>query len=155
MWEAIQSLGTNPLVLLILAGIFIIAFYMVKKGYFKFNGKGISIGETVPRELIRNQWEYAQSACEAQFCKIRPYTDSDVEAKYLISKVNDIFQSAIVYNYMSENESYLRAKQSLVLNCIQKRSKNEHFQSEEFKSCCNRFVENLIKDLVRMKKVCM
>lgn len=154
MWGAIQTLGTNPLVLLLVAGIFITAIYCIKKGYFKFNGKGVSIGETIPRELIRNQWEFAQSACEAQFCKIRPYTESDVEAKYLISKVNDIFQCAIIYNYMSENESYLRAKQALVLNCIQKRSSNPHFQSEEFKDCCNRFVENTIKDLVRMKKIC-
>lgn len=125
----------------------------VWKGKISFKGKGFNIGETVPRELIRNQWELAQSTCEAQFVKIRPYCENDVEAKYLISKVNDIFQAAIVYNYMSEDESYLKAKQALVLQAIQKRTSNKHFFSEEFKACCNRFVELLIKDLVRMKKV--
>lgn len=153
MWEAIKELGQNKLVLLFVTGVFITAIYMIKKGYFKFKGKGVTIGETVPRELIRNQWEYAQSACDAQFAKIRPYCESDTEAKYLICKVNDIFQAAVIYNYMTSSESYVKAKQALVLNAIQKRTSNAHFFSEEFRACCNRFVENTIRDLVRMKQI--
>ena len=58
-----------------------------------------------------------------------------------------------MYNHMLESESYVKAKQALVLNTIQKRSSNEHFYTPDFKACCDRFVENLIKDLVRMKKI--
>ena len=151
--EWLSSLFTSIPALVAVILVLIIVLYAIKKNWVSFNGKGLKVGESVPRELIRNQWELAQSTCEAQFIKIRPYCENDVEAKYLISKVNDIFQAAIVYNYMSENESYLKAKQSLVLQAIQKRATNKYFFSEEFKSCCNRFVELLIKDLVRMKNV--
>ena len=152
--EALKELASNGwisvvAVLLIVAGL----LYFVKKGYISFKGHGLNIGETIPRELIRNQWELAQSTCEAQFVKIRPYCETDVEAKYLIAKVNDIFQSAIVYNYMSTSENYIKAKQHLVLNSIKKRSADPHFQSLEFEDCCNKFTESLIRDLVRMKEV--
>lgn len=153
MWEAIKALGENKAVLILLAGIILVAVFLIKKGWFRLSTNSVTIGESVSRDLLRNQWEYAASSCEAQYSKIRPYCGSDAEAKYLISKVNDIFQSAIVYNYMTESESYVKAKQSLVLNAIQKRSSNEHFFSDDFKACCNRFVENLIRDLVRMKRI--
>lgn len=153
MWETINSLAQNKAVLILLTGIIILAVFLIKKGWFRLSTNSVTIGESVSRDLLRNQWEYAASSCEAQYSKVRPYCDNDAEAKYLISKVNDIFQSAIVYNYMTESESYVKAKQSLVLNAIQKRTSNEHFFSDDFKACCNRFVENLIRDLVRMKRI--
>lgn len=153
MWEAISSLGQNKAVLILLSGIILVAIFLIKKGWFRLSTSSVTIGENVSRDLLRNQWEYAASSCEAQYSKIRPYCKSNEEAKYLISKVNDIFQSAIVYNYMTESENYVKAKQALVLNAIQKRTSNEHFFSDDFKACCNKFVENLIRDLVRMKRI--
>lgn len=153
--EALTALASNGwLSLVTIVIIILIILFAIKKGWISFKGKGLEIGEsTKDRLLIRNQWEYANSSCEAQYVKIRPYCKSDEEAKYLIARVEDIFQSAIIYNYMQEDEGYVRAKQSLVLQAIQKRSSNEHFFSDEFKSCCDRFTENLIRDLVRMKRL--
>lgn len=150
--SSFAGLSGLPALILVFAVVLIMLF-AIKKGWISFSGHGLKVGETIPRELIRNQWELAQTTCEAQFAKIRPYCETDVEAKYLISKINDIFQAAIVYNYMSTNENYITAKQHLVLNSIRKRSSNPHFQSLEFEDCCNRFTENLIKDLVRMKEI--
>lgn len=151
--EALTALASNGVWSLVLvAAVIILVAILIKKGVLSYKGHGLQIGETIPRELIRNQWELSQTTCEAQFVKIRPYCETDVEAKYLISKVNDIFQAAIVYNYMSTSENYIKAKQHLVLNSIRKRSTNPHFQSLEFEDCCNKFTENLIKDLVRMKE---
>lgn len=152
--EALTALAGNGIWSLIaVIAIIVIFLVAIKKGILSFRGHGLQIGEQISRDLIRNQWEYAQSACEAQFSKIRPYCESDSEAKYLIAKVNDIFQAAIIYNFMSENESYLKAKQTLVLNAVRKRGTNSHFHSAEFEACCNRFVEETIKALVRMKKI--
>lgn len=122
-------------------------------GIISFNGKGIKIGDSKDRIMIRNQWEYANSTCEAQFTKIRPYCKSDEEAKYLIARVEDVFQAAIIYNCMEDKENYIRAKQMLVLQAIQKRSAAEHFYTDGFKDCCNKFTESLIRDLVRMKRL--
>lgn len=155
MWEAITVLAKTPAAVALVVGLFGLLFYMVKKGMLSFKGKGVTVGDSKDRLLIRNQWEYANSACEAQFAKIVEYCKSPEEAKYLIARVEDVFQSAIIYNYMTEDEAYLRAKQALVLQTIQKRTTNEHFFSDEFKACCNRFTETLIKDLVRMKRIYM
>lgn len=153
MWDAIVKLSENKIIIGLIIALIILAIIFIKKGWFRLSTGSVTIGESVSRDLIRNQWEYAASSCEAQYSKIRPYCKSDEEAKYLISKVNDIFQSAIVYNFMSESENYVKAKQALVLNAIQKRTSEKHFFSDEFRACCNRFVENLIRDLVRMKRI--
>lgn len=153
MWDAIVKLSENKIIIGLIIALIILAIIFIKKGWFRLSTGSVTIGESVSRDLIRNQWEYAASSCEAQYSKIRPYCKSDEEAKYLISKVNDIFQSAIVYNFMSESENYVKAKQALVLNAIQKRTSEKHFFSDEFGACCNRFVENLIRDLVRMKRI--
>lgn len=153
MWNAIVSLADNKSVVTLVVALVIMAVFLVKKGWFRLSTKSVTIGEHVSRDLLRNQWEYAASSCEAQYTKIREYCKSDEEARYIISKVNDIFQSMIVYNNITESENYVKSKQVLVLNNIQRLTSDEHFFSPEFKECCNKFVENLIKDLVRMKKV--
>ena len=153
--EALSALASNGLwSLATIVLIVVILLFAVKKGWLGANIKGVRIGQDeATRNLIRNAWEYSDCACDAQFTKIRPYCKSDEEAKYIIARVQDVMQKAIVYNHMTESESYVRAKQALVLNTIQKRLSNEHFFTPEFKSCCDRFVENLIKDLCRMKRI--
>lgn len=152
--EALTALASNGwLSLATVVIIILILLVAIKMGIISFNGKGIKIGDSKDRILIRNQWEYANSSCEAQYTKIRPYCKSDEEAKYLIARVEDVFQSAIIYNFMEEKEDYVRAKQALVLQAIQKRSSAEHFFSDDFKACSNRFTESLIRDLVRMKRL--
>lgn len=148
----ITSLNSNKYALILIVGVLVFAWYMVKKGYVSFAGKGLKIGtEAETRALIRDMIEYAESACDAQYSKMRPYCDSDYHTKYLIACAKDVFQKAIIYNYITSNESYVKAKQALVLNAIQKRTTNNHFFGPEFKSCCNRFVEDIVKDLYRMK----
>lgn len=152
--EALTALASNGwLSLATFILIILILLVSVKVGIISFNGKGIKIGDSKDRVMIRNQWEYASSTCEAQFAKIRPYCKSDEEAKYLIARVEDVFQAAIIYNFMEDKENYIRAKQMLVLQAIQKRSAAEHFYTDEFRDCCNKFTESLIRDLVRMKTI--
>ena len=152
--EALTALASNGwLSLVTVVIIILILLGAIKMGIISFNGKGVKIGDSKDRIMIRNQWEYANSSCEAQYTKIRPYCKSDEEAKYLIARVEDVFQAAIIYNYMTEDEGYVRAKQALVLNTIMKRVNDEHFFTDDFRACSNRFTENLIRDLVRMKRL--
>ena len=153
MWNSIVELANNKSVVFLVIVLLVMAMFLVRKGWFRLSTNSVTIGEHVSRDLLRNQWEYASSSCEAQYTKIREYCKSDEEARYIISKVNDIFQSMIVYNNINESENYVKSKQVLVLNNIQRLTSDEHFFSEDFKECCNKFVETLIKDLVRMKKV--
>ena len=144
--NGIWSLGTILVVIIIL-------LFAVKKGWIGGNIKGVRIGqsEEETRALIRNQWEYACSACDAQFYKIRRYCKSDEHCKYLVAKVTDIFQQIAVYNHVSMDDSYIKAKQGLVLQAIRKRADDSHFWSSDFEECCNKFVKETIRVMYEMK----
>lgn len=153
--EALAALANNGwMSLATVLVIFGIICLMIKKGILSFRGHGLQIGESEStRSLIRNQWEYACSACDAQFYKIRRYCKSDEHCKYLVAKVTDIFQQMAVYNHISMDDDYIKAKQGLVLQCIRKRADDTHFWSSEFEDCCNKFTKETIKAMYDMKKL--
>ena len=154
MWEAIVVLAKTPAAIALVVGLFGLLFYMVRKGILSFKGHGVSLGTAdSTRSLIRNQWEYACSACDAQFYKIRRYCKSDEHCKYLVAKVTNIFQQMAVYNHISMDDDYIKAKQALVLQCIRKRADDTHFWSSEFEDCCNKFTKETIKAMYDMKKL--
>lgn len=146
------SSGLPALITVLL--IVLIVLFAVKMGWVSFKGHGLEIGGAeATRSLIRNQWEFACSACDAQFYKIRRYCKSDEHCKYLVAKVTDIFQQMAVYNHISMDEDYIKAKQALVLQCIRKRADDSHFWSSEFEDCCNKFTRETIKTMYDMKKL--
>lgn len=153
--EALTAFITNPsaISLIFILLVIVILYIAAKKGIISYNAHGVKFGDSDDRILIRNQIEYIQAACEGQFRKIRPYCESDDQAKYIISKVEDVFQACAIYNYITDEECYVRAKKNLVLMTIQKRVNNDHFFTPEFRSCCDKFTEDLIKDLYHMKTV--
>ena len=152
--EALSALASNGLwSLATIVLIVVILLFAVKKGWIGFKGHGLSVGKESEetRALIRNQWEFACSACDAQFYKIRRYCKSDEHCKYLVAKVTDIFQQMAVYNHISMDDSYIKAKQGLVLQAIRKRAEDSHFWSSDFEECCNKFVKETIRVMYEMK----
>lgn len=155
MWEAIKSLGQNPVTLVAIICITILVFYAIKKGLFSFKGKGVTIGlsEQDTRNLIQNMFEYAKAKIEgvgnvSKFPKdLDPY-----RTKYILARVEDVIQKAIVFNNLTDNESYIKSKQELVYQTIMKRVDNEFFLTPEFKEYAYKFVEELFKELYQMKK---
>lgn len=131
--------------------IIIIGIIAIKKGYISFNGKMLRIGEDEKtRNLIQNQFEYAQSVMEGCISDLPPGLDV-YRSKYIISKALDVIQKAIVFNNMSKEPYYVKAKQALVYQAVRKRADNVFFRSPEFKKYCDDIVERLIYDLVDMK----
>ena len=153
--EALNSLAQNGIWSLGTAlVVFIVIIICIKTGLISFKGHGLQVGgDEDTRSLIRNQWEFASSACDAQFYKVREYCKSDEHCKYLVAKVTDIFQQMSVYNHISMDEDYIKAKQGLVLQCIRKRASDPHFWSPEFEECCNKFVKDTIKAMYDMKRI--
>lgn len=155
MWEAIEKLGQNPLVLLFVSGVFIIAFYMIKKGYFKFSGKGVQIGlsEQQTRDLIQSQFEYAKAKCEGMVSRIPREGLDPYRTKYIVSRVEDVIQRAIIFNNLTDNEEYIRGKQELVYQTVMARVERDYFKSPEFKALMYKFTDELFKELYRMKRI--
>lgn len=155
MWEAIEKLGQNPLVLLFVSGVFVIVFYMIKKGYFKFNGKGVQIGlsEQQTRDLIQSQFEYAKAKCEGMVSRIPREGLDPYRTKYIVSRVEDVIQRAIIFNNLTDNEEYIRGKQELVYQTVMARVDRDYFKTPEFKALMYKFTEELFKELYRMKRI--
>lgn len=155
MWEAIKALGQNPVTLVAIICVTILVFYAIKKGLFSFKGKGVTIGlsEQDTRNLIQNMFEYAKAKIEGvgnvgKFPKdLDPY-----RTKYILARVEDVIQKAIVFNNLTDNESYIKSKQELVYQTIMKRVDNEFFLTPEFKEYTYKFVEELFKELYQMKR---
>lgn len=154
MWETINSLGNNKAVLIFLTGVFIITLYCIKKGYFKFNGKGVSIGlsEQHTRDLIQAQFDYANAKCESVEGNLPKHLDK-YRTRYVIGKVEDVIQKAIIFNNLTDNESYIKAKQELCYYTVMKHTEDEYFKTPEFKAWLSKFIADLFKDLYRMKKL--
>lgn len=154
MWEAIQSLGNNKFVLLLLAGIILVALYSIKNGYFKFKGKGVTIGlsEQQTRDLIQAQFDYANAKCESVEGTLPKHLDK-YRTRYIIGKVEDVIQKAIIFNNLTDNESYIKAKQELCYYTVMKHVEDEYFKTPDFKAWLNKFISDLFKDLYRMKKL--
>ena len=144
------SSGLPALITVLL--IVLIVLFAVKMGWVSFKGHGLEIGESKDRDLIRNQFEYVDAICNAKFVKLHEHIKDEYLCKRLIDKVIDLFQLWVVVNNMSDDENYVKAKQALVYSAILKRTDDPWVAGEDFKACCNRFVNDLIRDLVRMKR---
>ncbi len=153
MWEAIVTLSKTPAAVVLVAGIFGLLFYMVKKGMLSFRGKGVTVGltEADTRNLIQAQLDYANAKCEGMISKLPKELDQ-YRTKYIIARVEDVIEKAIIFNNMTEDEPYIRAKQELIYQTIMKRVDNPWFMTDDFKAMVYKFTDDLFRELVRMKR---
>ena len=125
--EALTALASNGVwSLALVAAVIILVAILIKKGVLSYKGHGLQVGESNERTLITNQWSYATTACEGQYNRIRPYCKSDEHAKYVIARVEDVFQEMVVHNHITDDDVYIRCKQQLVLMTIQKQIGRAH-----------------------------
>lgn len=155
MWETITKLGQNPFVLIFLIGLILIILYGIKKGLFKFKGKGVEIGlsEQSTRDLIQSQFDYAKAKIEGfpNIANFPPDLDT-YRIKYVLARVEDVVQKAIVFNNLNDKDSYIKSKSELVYQTVMKRVVDDFFKTDEFKETIYKFVEELFKELYQMKK---
>lgn len=153
MWEALVILAKTPAAVALVIGILGLLFYMVKKGMLSFKGKGVQVGlsESDTRNLIQAQLDYANAKCEGMISKL-PKDLDPYRTKYIIARVEDVIERAIIFNNMTEDEPYIRAKQELVYQTVMKRVDNPYFMSDDFRAMVYKFVDDLFRELVRMKR---
>lgn len=153
MWEAIVTLAKTPAAVALVVGLFGLLFYMVKKGMLSFKGKGVTVGltEADTRNLIQAQLDYANAKCEGMISKLPKELDQ-YRTKYIIARVEDVIEKAIIFNNMTEDEPYIRSKQELIYQTVMKRVDNPWFMTDEFKAFVYKFTDDLFRELVRMKR---
>lgn len=153
--EWISSFASmNVFTMIVVLAVIAVVIIVLKKGWFSFSkSKGIQIGlsESDTRNLIQSQIDYMKAKTEGMISKLPK--DLDIyRTKYVIARVEDVLEHAIIFNNISDDEHYIRAKQELVYQNIMKRVENEWFMTDEFKDLVYKFVEDLIKELIRMKR---
>lgn len=140
-------------IITLIVGLIVLAILAIKKGWLKVKGKEVQIGlsESDTRNLIQSQIDYMKAKTEGMISKLPKGLDP-YRTKYVIARVEDVLEHAIIFNNISDDEYYIRAKQELVYQNIMKRVENEWFMTEDFKELVYKFVEDLIKELIRMKR---
>ena len=139
--------------LIVLVIVILMLFFGVRNGRISFNGKGLKIGQDEStRRLIQSQFEYTNAKIESVISMLPK--DLDIyHTKYILARAEDVIQRAIIFNNMTDDEDYVKAKQELVYATVMKRVTNDYFKTDEFKAFCYKFVADLFRDLYRMKRV--
>ena len=151
----LTSSNLIPLGVIMVVLILLLA-YLSKKGLVSFNGKGLKVGgDETERKIMRQQNQYLTTIADAS---IRDLPEKFVDeqhfyrTKYVISKFKDIFEEAIMYNHITDDDEYINLKQEIVLNTILKITEDEYFKSEEFKKYIYDATEKIIKRFVKIRR---
>lgn len=159
MWEAITNLLTNQntwMLLLFVIVLFVLIIISVKKGLIKVDSQNVKLGgDDKEREIIRHQTEWAYLYIMALRNKFS-LSDSPFQgylAKYVLEKVYDEVVKWITFNHITDTETYISIKkkkiESLVYNMEDVRSE---FRTPEFKERIDNWTEEVIKELVQIRK---
>lgn len=153
--EILQSL-TNGWGILLLLIVLVAVYFLVKKGGLRIHTDKIDLGKQNIREqelmVVRSQWEYVHSSCEAISSKIPEqfrYTD---KCKHIIDRVEDLFQRIIVFNHIRNDKEYKALKYDMVMNEVLKRTCDPYFQSKEFAELCKDFSDGIIDRIYKIRQ---
>lgn len=149
--------GTNGLFVLgFLLILLIVGTVLIKKGILSFSGHGLSIGgDEQERKIMRQQSEYLTMIADGTIRDLPKHLvegPSYYRSKYTISKFKDIFESAIMYNHITDDEEYIQLKQEIAYSMILKVTEDDFFKTSEFKNYLNKLVEKIIKRFVKIRK---
>lgn len=158
-WDVLNSIVTSkafiPSIIFVI-GLVVVAIVGVKQGWFKFKGKGITIGEDEnERRIIRQQIEYSEAACNA-LIRTLPIKEQNLDiyrTKYIIEKVFDELVKTISFNHISNDESYISVKQEVIYNLVLSRTEKDFFKTEDFKEYVFKWVKDIIKMLVSIREM--
>lgn len=155
--DALKELASNGLWSL-LAVVLIIGLvaYLIKKGTISFNGKGLKVGiQDNERTTLRHQMQYMNTVLDGTIKDIPARLREGLHyyrAKYIIGKVKDVFEEAIIYNHIENDEEYVSMKQEIVYNTILKLTDDDYFKKPEFRKYTDDLTKNLIKRFVSIRE---
>lgn len=142
----------NVFTMIVVLAVIAVVIIVLKKGWFSFSEGKLNIGQDLKtRVLIQSQMEYANAKCEGLFAIYRDRVE-EYKLKYIIARIEDIFEKSIVFNNLTDDEFYVKAKQELVYQCILKRSTCDWVLQDAFKADIYKFVADVFKELYRMKR---
>lgn len=152
MWESIVALAKTPGAVALVAGIFGLLFYMVKKGMLSFKGKGVTVGGADSESKIRNmQQVYAKSLFESTISDL-PEECEYYHKRFVISQCLDEVERMIRENHITSDECYVETEFQIIYNIVILNTSIDYFRSDDFKKYLRDLVCKLIKQLENIRK---
>lgn len=143
-------------VALVLAGV----YYVIKKGFIRFQAHGLAIGQTRENELriVREQLQYMEKVVDAAVMKVpealRTEKSNNVyKVKYWFSLLKDFWETTVIYNHLTSDETYITMKSEAAYNImIANVDNNEYWKTPEFRGLIYNMSRELIQALVKVRE---
>lgn len=152
MWEAIVTLAKTPAAVVLVAGIFGLLFYMVKKGMLSYKGKGVTVGGADSEAKIRNmQQMYAKSLFEGTIADLPKECDY-YHKRFVISQCLDEVERMIRENHITSDDCYIETEFQIIYNIVILNTTIDYFRSDGFQKYLKDIIVKLVKQLENIRK---
>lgn len=158
-WQAIGNIATSPWILaiilfaLILVAVVVIA---IKKGWFKFRTKNITIGNRdaeKERNIIRTQFQYAESFIEQLYDKIPTWSGRDEwRTKCILQYCLNTIERAITLNHITKEPTYRDLKKAEIRKVILQNSISHEVRNENFLMLVDSEIDKCYDKLEEIRK---
>lgn len=164
MWESIGNILTSeaflnniPNVLLLILAVII----SVKLGVIKVKTKHVQIGKMSDsdkeRSILREQIDWVYTYIHGLEGKIR-LVNNDLKyggffTKYILELAYDEVVKWITFNHISMDEGYITAKTKKLISLIYAQEVQPEFMTPEFKARMERWIKEVIEQLVEIRKM--
>jgi hypothetical protein len=143
---------------IILLIIMIVGYILLRTGKLQIKTKAVQLGkadiEENERKIMRQQMSFLHVSAEGLTTDFTMNCGDVWRAKYVISKMCDVLEEAILYNHIIRgDEKYVAIKQKLVFNAVLKRMEDPYFSSEEFKELCDKFTRDMLTEFINIREV--
>lgn len=167
MWESISNILTSPNALQTIVSIILILLIvvvMIKTGMIRIRTKHVQVGNArissdTERKIIQEQCEFTRAYLNGLIGKI---TEACPDHKLMydgwftrciLSDAYDEFVKWITQNHISDNKAYVSTKQNKICALIYSYPVRSVFKTPEFQTRMKNWVEEIIRELVRIRKV--
>lgn len=154
-WSNVPSFIILIVVLAVLAKIFKV---QIKTDHITVGGE--SQASFTERAIIREQCDFAHEYLRGLIGKIEPMmTEEDCHkyggyrTKYILEIVYDEMVKWITFNHITDDQAYITSKQNKICAMVYAENVNPEFKTPEFQDRMKRWVEEIILELVRTRKV--
>lgn len=135
----------------------VVGYILLRTGKLQIKTKSVQLGkadiEENERKIMRQQMSFLHVSAEGMISQL----PKDLElwrTKYVIAKVCDVLEEAILYNHIVRgDEKYISIKQKLVYNAVLKRTEREYFRTQEFKDMCDKFTRDMLTEFVNIREI--
>lgn len=137
--------------------VMVVGYILLRTGKLQIKTKSVQLGkadiEENERKIMRQQMSFLHVSAEGMISQLPNDLDT-WRTKYVISKVCDVLEEAILYNHIQRgDEKYISIKQQLVYNAVLKQTEKGYFKTQEFHDLCDKFTRDMLMEFVNIREV--